>query len=55
VWDALHQKLLVKLNAAGKIDWSRAAVDASHIRALLGAPDGAIPGGSCPHGLKASL
>jgi transposase len=36
VWDALHQKLLVKLNAAGKIDWSRAAVDASHIRALLG-------------------
>ena len=36
VWDALHQKLLVKLNAAGKIDWSRASVDASHIRALLG-------------------
>ncbi len=34
VWDALHQKLLVKLNAAGKIDWSRASVDASHIRAL---------------------
>ena len=23
-------------NAAGKIDWSRAAADASHIRALLG-------------------
>jgi hypothetical protein len=22
VWDALHQKLLVKLNAAGKIGWS---------------------------------
>ncbi len=36
VWDALHQQLLVKLNTAGKIDWSRAAVDASHIRALLG-------------------
>jgi transposase len=36
VWEALHQKLLVKLNAAGKIDWSRASVDASHIRALLG-------------------
>ena len=36
VWDALHQRLLVKLNAAGKIDWSRAAADASHIRALLG-------------------
>jgi len=36
VWDALHQKLLVQLNAVGKIDWSRASVDASHIRALLG-------------------
>jgi transposase len=36
VWDTLHQRLLVKLNAAGKIDWSRAAADASHIRALLG-------------------
>lgn len=35
VWDALHQKLLVKLNAAGKIDWSRVAVDASHMRALF--------------------
>jgi transposase len=36
VWDALHQQLLVKLNAAGAIDWSRAAVDGSHVRALLG-------------------
>ena len=25
VWDALHQELLAKLNAAGEIDWSRAA------------------------------
>jgi transposase len=36
VWEALHQRLLVKLNAAGAIDWSRAAVDGSHVRALLG-------------------
>jgi transposase len=36
VWDALHQQLLVKLNAAGAINWSRAAVDGSHVRALLG-------------------
>ena len=36
VWDALHQRLLEKLNAAGAIDWSRAAVDGSHVRALLG-------------------
>jgi len=36
VWEALHQRLLKKLNAAGAIDWSRAAVDGSHVRALLG-------------------
>ena len=36
VWDALHHKLLTKLNAAGAIDWSRASVDGSHVRALLG-------------------
>ena len=36
VWDALHHRLLTKLNAAGAIDWSRAAVDGSHVRALLG-------------------
>ena len=36
VWDALHQRLLARLNAAGVIDWSRAAVDGSHVRALLG-------------------
>lgn len=36
VWDALHQQLLVQLNASGQIDWSRAAVDGSHVRALLG-------------------
>jgi transposase len=36
VWDALHERLLIKLNAAGAIDWSRAAVDGSHVRGLLG-------------------
>src|SRR3954447_12596089 len=53
VWDALHQKLLEKLNAAGAIDWSRAAVDGGHVRALLGAPDRGIPGRSRPQRLKA--
>ena len=38
VWEALHQRLLIKLNTAGAINWSRASVDGSHIRALLGAP-----------------
>jgi hypothetical protein len=32
----LHQELLRALNAAGRIDWSAAVVDGSHIRALLG-------------------
>ena len=41
VWEALHQRLLTKLNAAGAIDWSRASVDGSHVRALLG---GSTPG-----------
>ena len=36
VWDALQQRLLIGLNAAGAIDWSRAVVEASHLRALLG-------------------
>lgn len=36
VWDRLHELLLAELNAAGKIDWSRAAVDASFARALGG-------------------
>jgi transposase len=36
VWEALRKHLLTKLNAAGVIDWSRAAVDGSHVRALLG-------------------
>jgi hypothetical protein len=36
VWERLHQVVLERLNAAGEIDWSRAAADARHIRALLG-------------------
>jgi transposase len=36
VWDQLHAVLLAELNAAGKIDWERAAVDGSHLRALKG-------------------
>jgi len=36
VWERLHQAVLAKLNGAGEIDWSRAAADSSHVRALLG-------------------
>jgi transposase len=36
VWDKLHQVLLSELNAAGKIDWSRAVVDSGTVRAVGG-------------------
>jgi transposase len=42
VWYALHQLLLTKLDNAGKIDWSRAAVDATFARAF-GGVDGSGP------------
>lgn len=41
VWDRLHHELLRQLRAADRIDWSRAAVDSSHVRAVLG---GSTPG-----------
>lgn len=37
VWDRLHQVLLDELHEAGEIDWSRAVVDSSHVRAKGGA------------------
>lgn len=37
VWQRLHQVLLDELQDAGQIDWSRAVVDSSHIRAKGGA------------------
>lgn len=37
VWQKLHEILLAKLNAAGRIDWSRAAVDSGAVRAVGGA------------------
>ena len=36
VWQALHELLLAELNAADQIDWSRAVVDSSSVRALGG-------------------
>lgn len=37
VWQRLHELLLAKLNAAELIDWQRAAIDSSHVRAFGGA------------------
>jgi transposase len=57
VWYALHQVLLAKLDNAGKIDWSRVAVDATFARALsstcswtrAGSPSpGSPPRPTCP-------
>jgi len=36
VWDRLHRLLLEKLQEAGQIDWSRAVLDSSSVRAVLG-------------------
>lgn len=37
VWQRLHEKLLARLHAADKIDWSRAVADSSSVRAVGGA------------------
>jgi transposase len=36
VWQKLHELLLAELRAAGMLDFSRAAVDGSHVRAMKG-------------------
>jgi len=39
VWQRLHEVLLAKLHAAGEIDFERAAIDSSHVRAFGGASE----------------
>ena len=38
VWERLHQELLRRLQAADRIDWSRAVADSSSVRAVFGGP-----------------
>ena len=38
VFHRLHRLLLAEPNAAGRIDWSRAVMDGSHIDAKKGVP-----------------
>lgn len=38
VWTSLHQLLLAELHAADQLDWSKAVIDSSHVRALKGGP-----------------
>ena len=44
VWGQLHALLLAELHAGDQIDWTRAAVDASHVRAKGGGRDRTKPG-----------
>jgi transposase len=36
IWERIHAVLLAKLQAAGSVDWSRAVVDSSSVRAMHG-------------------
>ncbi|MFE5797383.1 IS5 family transposase [Streptomyces sp. NPDC056503] len=38
VWDQLHLVLLKKLRSAKQLDWSRAVIDSSHVRAARRGP-----------------
>jgi transposase len=42
-WRRLHLALLAALHAAGALDWSRAVIDSSHVRALERRPE-TVPG-----------
>jgi transposase len=44
VWQRLYQVLLAKLHEADLIDWSRAAIDSSHVHAVGGRRDRPEPG-----------
>jgi transposase len=38
VWDRLHAVLLAKLRSAKQLDWSRAVIDSTHVRAARRGP-----------------
>ena len=38
VWRRLHELLLAELQSADRLDWSKAVIDGSHVRALKGGP-----------------
>ncbi len=56
VWDGLHRVLLERLDRAGELDWSRAAIDSASVGAKGGRCDRPEPDGSrqaghqTPHG-----
>ncbi|WP_404827845.1 IS5 family transposase [Streptomyces aureocirculatus] len=53
VWDQLHAVLLTKLRVAKQLDWSRAVIDSSHVRAGSTTPkSGPSPVGRARPGSK---
>lgn len=50
VWEKLHRVLLDRLRAADQTDWSRAVVDCSLVRAVLGGANGPQSHGSGKEG-----
>ena len=38
MWGRLHAVLLAELHAAGRLDWNRAVIDSSHVRAARRGP-----------------
>jgi transposase len=48
VWRRLHELLLAELHGAGKLDWSRAAIDSSHVRAARRGPKAARARSTAP-------
>ena len=48
VWQQLHELLLAELHAAGKLDWSRAVIDSSHVRAARRGPKAARARSTAP-------
>jgi hypothetical protein len=53
VWQRLHELLLAELQGAGKLGWSRAVIDSSHVRAARRGPKRPEPGRPRPPGLEA--
>ncbi|GHH66302.1 transposase [Streptomyces umbrinus] len=53
IWDQLHVVLLEKLRSKNQLDWSRAVIDSSHVRAARRGPK-AVPARSTAHGRATS-
>lgn len=51
-WDRIHAVLLERLHDAGKLDWSKCAIDSSSVRAVFG---GSIPGRTRRTGAKRAV